>query len=44
MMNRRQFFHAAAANSSCRLVRQRFRDQILHDVMHGPIPRAIEEA
>ena len=26
------------------LVRQRFREQILHDVMHGLVPRAIEEA
>jgi len=26
------------------LVKQRFRDQILHDVMHGLIPRAVEEA
>jgi trigger factor len=26
------------------LIKQRFRDQILHDVMHGLIPRAIEEA
>ena len=26
------------------LVKQRFRDQIRHDVMHGFIPRAIEEA
>jgi trigger factor len=27
-----------------RLVRQRFRDQILHDVAHGLIPRAVDEA
>ena len=26
------------------IVKQRFRDQILHDVMHGLIPRAVEEA
>ena len=26
------------------LVKQRFKDQILHDVMHGLIPRAVEEA
>jgi trigger factor len=26
------------------LVKQRFREQILHDVMHGLIPRAVEEA
>src|SRR5688572_22526156 len=26
------------------IVKQRFRDQIRHDVMHGLIPRAIEEA
>src|SRR4029450_9352696 len=26
------------------VVRQRFRDQILHDVAHGPIPRAVDEA
>ncbi len=26
------------------VVKQRFKDQILHDVMHGLIPRAIEEA
>jgi len=26
------------------VVKQRFRDQILHDVMHGLVPRAIEEA
>ncbi len=26
------------------VVKQRFRDQIFHDVMHGLIPRAIEEA
>ena len=26
------------------LIKQRFRDQILHDVMHGLIPRAVEEA
>ncbi|MBI4888115.1 MAG: trigger factor [Acidobacteria bacterium] len=26
------------------LVKQRFRDQILHDVMHGLIPRAVDEA
>jgi len=26
------------------LVKQRFRDQIMHDVMHGLIPRAVEEA
>src|SRR5688572_19039630 len=26
------------------LIRQRFREQILHDVMHGLIPRAVEEA
>lgn len=27
-----------------RVVKQRFRDQILHDVMHGLIPRAVDEA
>ena len=27
-----------------RVVRQRFRDQILHDVVHGLIPRAVDEA
>jgi trigger factor len=27
-----------------RVVRQRFRDQILHDVAHGLIPRAVDEA
>lgn len=27
-----------------RLVKQRFRDQILHDVAHGLIPRAVDEA
>ena len=27
-----------------KVVRQRFRDQILHDVAHGLIPRAVEEA
>src|ERR671918_1710170 len=26
------------------LVKQRFKEQILHDVMHGLIPRAVEEA
>ena len=26
------------------IVKQRFRDQILHDVMHGLIPRAVDEA
>ncbi len=26
------------------VVKQRFRDQIHHDVMHGLIPRAVEEA
>src|SRR5512146_2201495 len=26
------------------VVKQRFREQILHDVMHGLIPRAVEEA
>lgn len=26
------------------LVKQRFKDQILHDVMHGLIPKAVEEA
>ena len=26
------------------LIKQRFRDQILHDVLHGLIPRAVEEA
>jgi trigger factor len=26
------------------LIKQRFREQILHDVMHGLIPRAVEEA
>src|SRR6266540_11268 len=26
------------------LVKQRFKDQILHDVMHGLIPRAVDEA
>jgi trigger factor len=26
------------------VVKQRFRDQILHDVLHGLIPRAVEEA
>ena len=26
------------------VIRQRFRDQILHDVLHGLIPRAIEDA
>jgi trigger factor len=26
------------------IVKQRFRDEILHDVMHGLIPRAVEEA
>jgi len=26
------------------LIKQRFRDEILHDVMHGLIPRAVEEA
>jgi trigger factor len=26
------------------VIKQRFRDQILHDVMHGLIPRAVEEA
>ena len=25
-------------------MRQRFRDQILHDVAHGLIPRAVDEA
>jgi len=27
-----------------RVVKQRFRDEILHDLMHGLIPRAVEEA
>src|SRR6187549_3249539 len=27
-----------------KVVRQRFRDQILHDVAHGLIPRAVDEA
>ena len=27
-----------------KIVRQRFRDQILHDVAHGLIPRAVDEA
>ena len=26
------------------VVKQRFRDQILHDVVHGLIPRAVDEA
>ena len=26
------------------VIKARFRDQILHDVMHGLIPRAVEEA
>ena len=26
------------------IVKQRFKDQILHDVMHGLIPRAVDEA
>src|SRR6188474_70693 len=26
------------------IVKQRFKDQILHDVMHGLVPRAVEEA
>src|SRR5688572_4533695 len=26
------------------VIKRRFRDQILHDVMHGLIPRAVEEA
>src|SRR5919107_1078156 len=26
------------------IIKQRYRDQILHDVMHGLIPRAVEEA
>src|SRR6188768_1775772 len=26
------------------VIKQRFREQILHDVMHGLIPRAVEEA
>src|SRR4051812_30079485 len=26
------------------IIKQRFKDQILHDVMHGLIPRAIDEA
>src|ERR687896_1773829 len=26
------------------IVKQRFRDEIFHDVMHGLIPRAVEEA
>src|SRR4030095_8203616 len=26
------------------VVRQRFRDQILHDVVHGLVPRAVDEA
>src|SRR5262245_8597536 len=26
------------------IIKQRFRDQILHDVMHGLIPRAVDEA
>src|SRR5688500_5240160 len=26
------------------VIKQRFKDQILHDVMHGLIPRAVEEA
>src|SRR5688572_22220358 len=26
------------------IIKQRFKDQILHDVMHGLIPRAVEEA
>ena len=26
------------------LVKQRFREQIMHDVMHGLIPRAIDDA
>src|SRR5919112_1515695 len=26
------------------LIKQRFKDQILHDVMHGLIPRAVEDA
>src|ERR671927_1418871 len=27
-----------------KVVKQRFRDQILHDVVHGLIPRAVDEA
>src|SRR4026207_988677 len=27
-----------------KVVRQRFRDQILHDVAHDPIPRAVDDA
>src|SRR6188768_3189994 len=27
-----------------KVVRQRFRDQILHDVAHGLVPRAVDEA
>ena len=26
------------------IIKKRFRDQILHDVMHGLIPRAVDEA
>src|SRR5688572_32003818 len=26
------------------IIKQRFKDQILHDVMHGLIPRAVDEA
>src|SRR4026209_3006171 len=27
-----------------RVIRQRFKDQILHDVAHGLVPRAVDEA
>ena len=33
-----------ARQGSGEVVRQRFRDQILHDVAHGLIPRAVDEA
>ena len=32
------------ARCRAKVVRQRFRDQILHDVAHGLIPRAVDEA
>src|SRR5205823_14539743 len=32
------------AKVPAKVVRQRFRDQILHDVAHGLIPRAVDEA
>ena len=41
---RRGFPASGPGKVPAKVVRQRFRDQILHDVAHGLIPRAVDEA